>query len=675
MQPSTHRRGLITIILALATMLTGLGTATPAAAEVLTADLVGRVTSKTTGEPIAHAWISVEVGDKFADGNHTAHAEADEDGRYRFDDLPAGRKFEVWASDPSDQYQEGIFRTSQPLVAGEQRGVDLRLYPEGTTTVITGRVTIAETGAPVPGVSVEAIWTEWGTDQESSEDETVTDSQGRYTFEHPSNIDFILSVRGPAGSPYTWGHTSNAHDEPLQRGEHRVVDIQMQRGPYVKSTSPSPVCVGTPLTIRGAQWKAGTRYSVSSIGDLYYGEEPATTFTVRQDGTFEVAVPTRADAKPGLYEWLEVTELSMNGGWDWVRVSLTAIHCGEFRAGSPTISGSAVVGSTLAAHPGDWSVGTTLRYQWYQDGTAIAGADRSTYTIPASALTKKLTVRVTGSVTGREPVTKTSASTDAVIAGTLTSATPTIAGPIAVRATVTAAPGAWTSGTSFSYQWYANGKAISKATKSTFILTKAQAGKTLSVTVIGTKPGYATVTKTSAVSAKVATAATPSVSGTATVGSKLKAKPGKWTSGTKLSYQWYSNDTAIRGATKSTYTVADVAIGGALSVTVTGTKSGYATVSLTSKLTTRVPQTATPKIVGSVTVGSLLTADPGTWTAGTTFTYRWHANGKAISKATKSTFIPTKSQAGKKLTVKVTGTKSGYTTVTKKSAATAKVRR
>ena len=68
-----------------------------------------------------------------------------------------------------------------------------------------------------------------------------------------------------------------------------------------------------------------------------------------------------------------------------------------------------------------------------------------------------------------------------------------------------------------------------------------------------------------------------------------------------------------------------------------------------------------------------LTAHPGTWTAGTTLSYQWYAAGKPIKGATTSTFKLTSSQAGKAITVKVTGKKAGYTTVTKTSAATKKV--
>ena len=62
-----------------------------------------------------------------------------------------------------------------------------------------------------------------------------------------------------------------------------------------------------------------------------------------------------------------------------------------------------------------------------------------------------------------------------------------------------------------------------------------------------------------------------------------------------------------------------------------------------------------PTIGGKPVVGKKLTAVPGTWTSGTTLTYAWYANGKAIKHATARRLALTKAQKGKRITVKVTG--------------------
>ncbi|MFD1723061.1 cutinase family protein [Amnibacterium endophyticum] len=78
-----------------------------------------------------------------------------------------------------------------------------------------------------------------------------------------------------------------------------------------------------------------------------------------------------------------------------------------------------------------------------------------------------------------------------------------------------------------------------------------------------------------------------------------------------------------------------------------------------------------PTISGTVKVGSTLTASAGAWgPAPVTLTYQWNASDVAISGATSSTFTVTDGQMGKTLTVTVKGAKTGFTTVSKTSAAT-----
>lgn len=81
----------------------------------------------------------------------------------------------------------------------------------------------------------------------------------------------------------------------------------------------------------------------------------------------------------------------------------------------------------------------------------------------------------------------------------------------------------------------------------------------------------------------------------------------------------------------------------------------------------------TPTISGTAKYNKTLTAKPGTWTPKPTLKLQWYRSGKAISKATKTTYKLTKSDIGKTITVKVTASGSGLQTVAKTSKATAKV--
>ena len=59
------------------------------------------------------------------------------------------------------------------------------------------------------------------------------------------------------------------------------------------------------------------------------------------------------------------------------------------------------------------------------------------------------------------------------------------------------------SSVTLNYRWLRNGKAIPKATRSTYRLVKADKGKRLSVKVTATKPGYVKVSVTSAKTRKI----------------------------------------------------------------------------------------------------------------------------------------------------------------------------
>ncbi|RYY43961.1 MAG: hypothetical protein EON53_13345 [Actinomycetales bacterium] len=174
------------------------------------------------------------------------------------------------------------------------------------------------------------------------------------------------------------------------------------------------------------------------------------------------------------------------------------------------------------------------------------------------------------------------------------------------------------------------------------------------------------------------TAATPTVSGTPKVGVKLTAVPGTWTTGTTFAYQWYVNGAAIASARSAAYTPTAGARGKRLTVRVTGSRAGHVTTSRTSAATRTVAygtlRTSAPRISGTVKVGRKLTLVRGTWTSGTTFSYRWYVNGTAIKGATRSSYTLTKGTKGKRITVKVTGRRTGYTTVTRTSARTSVVR-
>ncbi|SJN13378.1 Glycerol-3-phosphate ABC transporter, periplasmic glycerol-3-phosphate-binding protein (TC 3.A.1.1.3) [Leucobacter sp. 7(1)] len=159
--------------------------------------------------------------------------------------------------------------------------------------------------------------------------------------------------------------------------------------------------------------------------------------------------------------------------------------------------------------------------------------------------------------------------------------TPQIAGQVRVGARVTASTGQWQpSPVKLSSQWLRDGKAISGATGASYTLTPADRGARIAFRTVGSKPAYASVTRESqnyTVAPGILTPESPRITGTPAKGSTLIAQPGAWgPAPVTLSYQWYRNGSAISGANRASYRVTQEDVAHRLSVSVTGTKNGYA---------------------------------------------------------------------------------------------------
>jgi hypothetical protein len=103
----------------------------------------------------------------------------------------------------------------------------------------------------------------------------------------------------------------------------------------------------------------------------------------------------------------------------------------------------------------------------------------------------------------------------------------------------------------------------------------------------------------------------PSITGTPSVGSTLKAKPGTWdVEGTTYAYQWLRDGKSISGATSTAYKVVTADAGHTVSVRVTATADGYQPGMATSAGTTirRLASTSAIKLSATkVRVGTKVT--------------------------------------------------------------------
>lgn len=187
---------------------------------------------------------------------------------------------------------------------------------------------------------------------------------------------------------------------------------------------------------------------------------------------------------------------------------------------TPVISGAAKVGAKLTATKAGKAdfkpTADSVSYQWLRNGSAISGATGTTYTPVVGDLNASITVKVTGKRTGYTTGSKTSAAVKVAAGSFTTIPTPVISGAAQVGKTLTATKAGKAdfkpAADSVSYQWKRAGVAISGATGSSYKLVAADAGKKITVTVVGKRAGYANGSKTSAAVSVVLPANKPVVS-------------------------------------------------------------------------------------------------------------------------------------------------------------------
>jgi hypothetical protein len=363
--------------------------------------------------------------------------------------------------------------------------------------------------------------------------------------------------------------------------------------------------------------------------------------------------------------------------------------------GTVTITGTGTQGATLTADASalDDADGLgTLSYQWKADGTNISGATSSTYTLTQDEVGKVITVAV--SYTDGEGTSESVLST---ASAAVTNTNDPVSGAVLITGTATQGQVLTADATglsdpdgvgAFSYQWKADGTPISGATGSTYALTQAEVGKTITVTASYTDGGGTVESVQSSATSAVANVnddptGTVTITGTVRQGETVTANVSALADadglGT-LSYQWKADGTDISGATGSTYTLTQDEVGKVVTVTVSYTDGGSTAESVLSTATAAVENvndnpTGTVTITGTPTQGQTLTATNTLADADGlgTLSYVWKAGGAVITGATASTYTLTQAEVGKAITVEISYTDNEGTAETVASTATAAV--
>jgi subtilisin family serine protease len=346
----------------------------------------------------------------------------------------------------------------------------------------------------------------------------------------------------------------------------------------------------------------------------------------------------------------------------------------------PALVGSPAIGSPITIEVGNWATGYTVAYQWLRDGDALSGltSTAASYSPVAADLGHAVSVRLTATKAGSSPLARTSLPVTVGAPGLFFAPTPALAGSNVVGSVLTQTVGTWDSNATLTLAWLRNGIPIAGSNGlASYTLSAADQGLPVTFRVTATAVGVATITKTSnAITAPAATGVltrtpVPTISGTRTVGSTVTAAPGTWDAGVAFSYQWNNAGVAISGANAAAYVLKGTDLAKAITVTVTGSKLGFISVSRTSLATTPTAGTLTlqptPTTTGTMLVGNMLWALPGTWDTGVTFSYQWLRAGVAIAGATANTYTTTATDLNKSVSVRVVAAKLGYSSVTKNS--------
>ncbi len=445
--------------------------------------------------------------------------------------------------------------------------------------------------------------------------------------------------------------------------------------------------VGDTLTAAPGSWSDSSA-TFTYTWERCEGSGSCTAIDGAEDKTYEL-VPADSDA------FVRVRVTAHAGG---VSESRASAPVGPVNPAAPTalfepsISGDAIVGSTLTADPGTWSdPAATLSYVWLRcDGsgtcTVIAGIDGSTFVLTGDDVGSSIEVAVTASNGGGSNEADSAPTGVVVPAAPVVVTAPSISGDAIVGSTLTADPGTWSDpAATLSYVWLrCDGSGtctvIAGTDGSTFVLTGDDVGSSIEVAVTASNGGGSNEADSAPTGVVVPAApvvvTAPSISGDAIVGSTLTADPGTWSDpAATLSYVWLRCDgsgtcTAIDGVDGSRYVLTGDDVGSSIEVAVTATNAGGTGTADSSPVGPVVlpapPAVLTaPSVSGDVTVGSTLTADPGTWSdRAATLGYAWlrcHQKGhcSTIGGADGSTYVLTGDDLGLRIEVELTATNAG----------------
>jgi hypothetical protein len=625
------------------------------------------------------------------------------DGTYSFSSVPPGtyvvgfgaesKKYaaEFWIDTTTISYAERI-----SLGSSRVTGVNAKLAVGG---IIRGRVTTEGPDAHgVAGAEVAAY--DNGEDGWRFDKSALTASDGTFSITGVSRGLFTLEFNPPTDGPDADLALEYWRDERTFNTNNRIsVQLGETVEGYDAELSPGGRISGRVTGPDGEPVAGAPVFSYpgheNDVGNVAITED---------DGTYVMKGLSPGGHRLEFYGPFSFDNDYISEFWDdhssFNQADYVAVGPGETTAGKdaqlavydtpivntapPTISGTPKAGERLTSDPGTWSVGNIqFDYQWLANGSPIEDANHDTYDVSGAHVGETISVRVTASRLDHESGRATSASTSPVAEGTFTNTNrPPIPDAKRVGDSFYPSSGTWNDigYATRTYQLIVDGIEGPATPWKYYEVTPDMIGKRLAFRENLSRLGFIPASATSDQSAPMlpgllVSQEKPSFNGDVIAGESITASPGRWYQSGETDktltygYQWLVDGAEIDGAESASFTPTAAHAGKALAVEVTASRPGYTSATSLSNPTTvndagTIPITqgaSGPSISGTPRVGSTLTANAGDWKpTPSSFAYQWLADGVEINGATGSTFKPTATEGGKRISVKVTASRSGY---------------
>ncbi|MFJ5302655.1 hypothetical protein [Streptomyces sp. NPDC088350] len=454
--------------------------------KVMTAGLAPGATAWSTAQPLA----SVTTGSVY----DLALAVA-----------PDGSATAVW--DVYDQAADGIQHTVLTATRATADGswsdgavlpgvghtdgvVQVTSDAKGATTVLWRGANAAGTSTDLNAVTRTSPSASWGAVQ------TVVAG-----FNYSDGSDPLTAPNGDL--TYVWAGWSSADGEPVVRAVTRSASTGAWSAPKTLSTGYVTFDVDASIGADGTVQVVWPQVPSIDNGDDHYLE-----WAVRADGTWSRATALNGAPVPDVSS-TEALYGEVAAGPDGRATVLSreAVGSGDFTSqvsarwqtllakpvitSKATLSGTVRTGSQVTCNAAWTGTGAKVAWSWLRDGAVVSGATGRTRTPTASDYKHKVSCRATVTNSAGSTPSTSAAATVAVGSALKATKAPAVTGTAKTGHRLTAAHGTWSpTATTYTYVWKRDGKTLRGATKSTYVLVKADKGHRITATVTAKRYGW-----------------------------------------------------------------------------------------------------------------------------------------------------------------------------------------